>query len=313
MSGPPKVAIIGGGPIGRSHLAALRELGAEVVGLCTRQEDEGVALAREWGIGYYSTSIRELYAATSAQAVVVAVPVTESPQVYREVFGLPWISLVEKPLGIDLDDARELVSQARLTGHRGFVGFNRRHLAATRTALSRIGQISGNRFVHVKDQQDRNSARAFGHPEPVVRNFMYANSIHLVDYFRLFGRGEITEVRPHIPWTGNFGSSVVVELIFESGDRGVYEGVWERPGPWSVTVQAGAKTLRMEPLERLLELDSAAEISDPPDYRDDELFKPGFLQQSTEFLRALSGSTNCPDLEEALRTTQLVAQIYGHA
>lgn len=311
MTTPPRVALIGAGPIGRFHLAALRGAGADVVGLCTRQEEEGAVFAAEEGIKTYCTSVRDLFGMTSAQAVVVAVPISESFRVYREVMQHPWVSLLEKPLGLDLTEARHLLAEARSTGHRGFIGLNRRHLASTRTAVSVLATSTGQRTVRVLDQQDRIKARTFGHPQEVVDNFMYANSIHLVDYLKFLARGRVTSLSHVSPWTGELGSVVEVELKFDSGDRGHYRAVWEQDGPWSVSVEDAESTLVMRPLEKLTRTSSGTLVTDDIDYSEDQRFKPGYLEQARAFLRALSGSTTCPSLDDALETTQLVAQIYG--
>ena len=71
-----------------------------------------------------------------------------------------------------------------------FVGLNRRCLSSTQAVLADLADDPGPRFIHVQDQQSLDVARQIGHAEPVVRNWMYANSIHLVDYLRAFGRGD---------------------------------------------------------------------------------------------------------------------------
>ena len=50
--------------------------------------------------------------------------------------------------------------------------------------------------MQVSDQQSFAEGRAAGHPEEVVRHFMYANSIHVIDYLLQFGRGEVAPGGP---------------------------------------------------------------------------------------------------------------------
>lgn len=308
-----RIAFVGAGPIGRQHLAAFRELDVDVVGLCTGDTAAGEHVARELHIPFHTSSVEELYERTSADAVVVAVPIAESHGVYRRVFSLPWISLVEKPLGLDLRDARDLERQASACGHRSFVGFNRRHLAATRLAAHRLESFSGPRTITVLDQQDRSKARMAGHPDRVVDNFMYANSIHLIDYFSYFGRGDVRSVDVSRPWTAVEGCSVEASIRFDSGDIGVYRGVWEQAGPWSVAIVCDHHELRMQPLEVFTETPDSIGIHPDAGLMDDERFKPGFLRQAGEFIRGLDGETTCPSLREAVATTELVARIYGLA
>ena len=90
-----RVAFIGAGPVGLEHLKAFRSLDVEVVGLCTKGEDSGRALAKQHGFPYYTNSVSELFEETRADAVVAALPIAEMMTVYPTLFAQPWASLVE--------------------------------------------------------------------------------------------------------------------------------------------------------------------------------------------------------------------------
>jgi predicted dehydrogenase len=233
--------------------------------------------------------------------------------VYPTLFAQPWASLVEKPLGLDMREAAELHALARSLGHRGFVGFNRRHYQATKVAQGVVAGCTGPRHVIVFDQQDRNVAASHGHPESVVRNYMYANSIHLLDYFSMFCRGSLEDVVPVRPWTGELGVTMEVELRFDSGDTGRYYAVWEQSARWAIHVHVNDTVATMKPLEKLTITINGDDAMPEIDYSFDEQFKPGFHDQAAAFLESVgTGGTACPDFDEALRTTRLVARVYGH-
>lgn len=308
-----RVAFIGAGPVGLEHLKAFRSLDVEVVGLCTKGEDSGRALAKQHGFPYYTNSVSELFEETRADAVVAALPIAEMMTVYPTLFAQPWASLVEKPLGLDMSEASKLHAIARSLSHRGFVGFNRRHYQSTKMAQNVIKSCAGTRHVIVFDQQDRNVAASHGHPQSVVDNYMYANSIHLLDYFSMFCRGELLEVVPIHPWTGAYGTTMEVELRFDSGDTGRYHAVWEQSARWAIHVHAADTVATMKPLEKLAVSINGEDATPTIDYSVDELFKPGFHDQAVAFLESVkSGSEACPNFDEALRTTRLVARVYGH-
>ena len=310
MKNPIRVAFVGAGPVGLAHLQAFRALDVEIVGLCTKGAPTGRALASEHGFPFYAESITELYEQTKADAVVAALPIVEMLGAYRELFAFPWASLTEKPLGVDLAEAREIAALARDAHHRGFVGFNRRHFQSTRAALALFAEMDEPRLVTVHDQQDRNQASRAGHPKIVVNNFMYANSIHLVDYFAMFCRGRLTDVRYIQPWTGENGCTVEVDLVYDSGDTGRYRGVWEQQGPWSVDVASGDLRAEMRPLEKLSVVRGGRDETQTLDYSLDEQFKPGFVVQATAFVGSVLGESSCPSVDDAITTTELVAAVY---
>lgn len=308
-----KVAFVGAGPVGLEHLKAFRSLDVEVVGLCTKGEESGRQLASEHGFPFYTNSVAELYEHTRADAVVAALPIAEMISVYPTLFAQPWASLVEKPLGLDMAEAAKLHALARTLGHRGFVGFNRRHYQSTKVAQQVIGRCSGPRHVIVFDQQDRDVAATHGHPESVLRNYMYANSIHLLDYFSMFCRGQLVDVIPVKPWTGEHGVTVEVELRFDSGDTGRYHAVWEQSARWAIHVHAADTVATMKPLEKLAVTINGEDATPSVDYLVDEQFKPGFHDQAAAFVSSVkTGGQMCPNFDEALRTTRLVARVYGH-
>ena len=72
-------------------------------------------------------------------------------------------------------------------------------------------------------------------PQLVIDNYMYANSIHLIDFFAVFGRGPVTAVEPIIPFNRDTPRFVAAKIEFDSGDIGLYEAVWNGPGPWAST------------------------------------------------------------------------------
>ena len=112
----------------------------------------------------------------------------------------PWAILMEKPVGLDLADAEDIAAAAKAAKAKVFVGLNRRTLSSTQAVLADLADDPGPRFIHVQDQQSLDVARQIGHAPEVVDNWMYANSIHLVDYIPALGRGKIIDVTPVVRW-----------------------------------------------------------------------------------------------------------------
>src|SRR5439155_9676976 len=102
----------------------------------------------------------------------------------------------------------------------------------------------------VQDQEDQARALAAGQPPRVVENWMYANSIHVIDYFLMFGRGKLKAAQPVLRWNPKQPGVVVAGIEFDSGDTGLYEGIWDGPGPWAVSIATREKRWEMRPLEQ---------------------------------------------------------------
>lgn len=308
-----KIAIVGAGYMAREHAKAFASIpGTRIVGVCGRARDRAETLAAAYDVPLFD-SVKAMYDATEADVVVVAVNELSAREICLQAFRHSWLCFLEKPVGIDLPQAEEIMAAASRANVTAYVGLNRRSYSSTRLALRELSLDEGPRLISVLDQQDMASARDGGQPELVVRNYMYANSLHLIDYFNLFGRGEIVQVSPTQPWNADRPGHVVATVQYSSGDVGVYQAVWDGPGPWSVTVTNPAIRTEMRPLERLsVQRRGQRALSEIPVDAVDAEFKPGLRYQAEQVVAALQGqSATLATLEEATRSMALCADIYG--
>ena len=163
------------------------------------------------------------------------------------------------------------------------------------------------------DQEDQLSARQAGQPELVVQNWMYANSIHLIDYFTFLGRGEIINVEPVVHWSATKPFHVVSKITYSSGDIGLYEAAWNRPGPWSATDTVPEARYELRPMEQIsVQVYGSRKLEALPNHEWDSQFKAGLRAQAEEMLKVLKGESHqLPSLKDSLRSMELVARIYS--
>ena len=308
-----KVAFIGAGPTNREHLRAFQGLpGIELAGIHSRGLEKARALAAEFSLPFVAASVAELYDKTRADLVVMAVPELSIGPVAEAILSHPWAALMEKPPGHTWQEALHIQQLASSQSRRVFVALNRRHLSSVTTALGDLDQRDEPRFIRVEDQQSLDVARQIGHPETVVQNWMYANSIHLIDTLRHFGRGPVSHVHIIRPWTPEKPGIVVAAIEFASGDTGLYEGIWNGPGPWTVTVNTPSRRWELRPLEQARHV-SAGErkLVDVPVSPLDQEFKPGFRRQAEQVVLALRGQPHeSPTLDQAMESMDLVHRIF---
>jgi predicted dehydrogenase len=311
---PCKIAFIGAGYMAREHIRAFRDIpGVEIAGICSRTVARAEALVAEYAIPCVCGSVSELYERTAADLVVVAVPPLVANDVCKSCFEYPWVSLIEKPAGYNVADAEDIEAAARRKGRRAYVALNRRHYASTRRVLADLANQDGPRLIKVQDQQDQAVALRIGHPQLVVDNWMYACSIHLIDYFFLLGRGKITDVSPIIRWNPAEPLYVASRITFESGDVGLYEAIWQGPGPWAISANVPGKRWEMRPLESAaFQLPGSRVLERVEDDAWDIQFKAGLRKQAElAVLACTEAQTELPTLGMALDTMRLVQRIYA--
>jgi predicted dehydrogenase len=309
-----RVAFVGAGYMTGEHIKAFKDVaGVQISGIQSRTKSRAEKLAADFEMDLVCDSIADLYERTRADLVVISVPELSVNEVCVEAFKYPWTCLIEKPAGYNLVDATLIFEKAVAQKSKAFVALNRRHHSSTKTVLDDLAKQDGKRLIHVYDQEDQIAARKAGQPELVVKNWMYANSIHVVDYLSILGRGEIVSVEPVIPWEPENPCFVMAKIVYDSGDIGVYEAVWNGPGPWAVTVTTQAKRWEMRPVESASFQVFGSRKMEPVEQDErDRKFKPGLRVQAEEAVKAALGqSHNLPSLQDALNSMKLVHAIYG--
>jgi predicted dehydrogenase len=310
-----KVAVVGAGYMAGEHLRALASHDAvRLVGIQSRTRGKADTLARKYAIPTVCDTLEALYETTRPDLVVVTVNAQALGAVVTDCCRFPWTILAEKPVGLDCPEARQVERFAAAAGARVFVALNRRFYAATRHVLAELAGNPEPRFIEVFDQQTPELLLSLGKNPKEIEKLMYANSIHVIDYFAMFGRGEIVSVRP-LPPEERTALATVATVRFSSGDVGVYHGLWDAPGPWAAAVTTASRRWEMRPLESAAFQDKGTRTLnkvelDPVDTQ----FKPGLRVQAAEAVKAAMGleSASVP-LEAAGRTMELVARIYGHS
>lgn len=309
-----KVCIIGAGSMAEEHIKAFRDItGLQIVGIYSRTPERAHQLAAKYEISDVYTSIESLYEKTKAALVIIAVSELSTKDVCLEAFNYPWVCLVEKPAGYNLENAESIAEVAKAKNRRVFVALNRRLYSSTQIALNDIETSNAPRLIHVYDQQDIISAKKAGRTQQILDNWMFANSIHLIDYFTILGRGEIASITHMIGWNPSDPGFVIAKILFSSGDIGIYEAVWNCPGPWAVTITTQEKRWELRPLEKAIVqvYPSRQQESILPNHWDIQ-FKPGFRQQAEEAIKAVKGEQcKLATIQEALESMKLVAKIYA--
>lgn len=307
-----KVAVVGAGRMAREHLRAFGAApGVCLAGIHSRSRGKAESLARAHGVEPVCDTVEELHERSRADLVVVTVNVGALVEVGLACARFPWKVLMEKPPGLSVAETESLLATTTAQGRDFRVALNRQWLSATQGVLQQLRAVEGTRFIKVQDQQPFAALDPQRHPPEVRRRWMYANSIHTIDYFRILGRGEIRRVVPVIPWDPAAPGMVVAKIEYENGDQGLYEGIWHAPGPWAATVTVPGRRWEMRPLEQAVTQELGGKAAPIPVHPWDTQFKPGFRLQAEQAVNLVcSGRSGLPTLEEALRTMQLIERLY---
>lgn len=152
----PKVAVIGLGFMGRTHIQALRRLGVEVYGVAGINEEEAKNAAAEFSITKWYKDFDAAIADPDVKVVHLCTPNNLHFQHARKALEAGKHVLCEKPLALTADESRELAALAKKTGLLTAVNYNLRFYPICQEAQARVkaGDLGDPYLIHGAYLQD---------------------------------------------------------------------------------------------------------------------------------------------------------------
>lgn len=243
---PVRLLQVGAGSMGRAWLHTIAaDPHVELVGLVDLDPQVSRAALAETGAGpvQVGTSVTQLAAATSADAVVnVTVPAAHRA-VTLEALGLGLPVLCEKPLAESVAECLPMIAAAKQSGRLLMVSQSRRYhsqLASLREVLSELGPVETARCEFVK------APHFGGFRERMAEPLLVDMAIHQFDLARdLLGADPVSVYcsSTNPSWSWFAGNAVATALFtFDGGAQFAYTGSWCGPYPetsWNGTWQLG--------------------------------------------------------------------------
>ena len=232
-----RVALAGLGPRGRHWAEVLhRSAGTEVVAYCDPNDAALERAMTAYGARPGYARLEEALAnIDGVDAVVLATPpVGRRPQLEAAVARrLP--ILVEKPLALDLQEARSFVDLAERAQTPLMVGLNFRYLGVTKEFKRLLDEqvVGAAAFAHFTYERyrDGTEARLNKYPLTMSHPMLWEQSIHHFDLMRHAYGGTVETVYARTwnpPWSMYEGDSNVSAIFtFDDGLSVNYQGTWQ--------------------------------------------------------------------------------------
>jgi len=134
----PKVAVIGLGFMGRTHIQSLRRLGVEVYGVAGITSDEARTAAEELGIPRWYNSFDEAVLDPEVKAVHLCTPNNLHYSQAKKALESGKHVLCEKPLAMNSNESAELARLAKEKGLFAAVNYNLRFYPICQETKARI-------------------------------------------------------------------------------------------------------------------------------------------------------------------------------
>ncbi|KAF0965294.1 1,5-anhydro-D-fructose reductase [Rhodococcus sp. T7] len=154
------IAVIGTGMIGRLHVRSARSAGATLIGVGASDTERGARAAAELGAGRVYARPEAVADDPDVDVVHICTPNALHAPYARAALSAGKHVVCEKPLGLDLAEARELYELAAEMGSVATVPFAYRFYPTVREARARVadGRLGDVRLIHGSYLQDWLSA-----------------------------------------------------------------------------------------------------------------------------------------------------------
>lgn len=240
---PLRIALIGAGIMGRQHLSYLRELPQATLCAIVDPTEQARQLAAEHGVPCFD-ELQGLLDSRLAQAVIIANPnAAHVPTALRCIeASLP--ALLEKPVGVSLQEVRELVAAVQRSGVAVLVGHHRRHNPLIGKARELLLQGVLGRLTTVTALWQLQKPDSY-YDVPWRREpgagMLLTNLIHDLDLLRYLC-GEVDQVQALTSnavrgFANEDGAAII--LRFANGALGSLTGSDAVAAPWSWELSAG--------------------------------------------------------------------------
>lgn len=193
----------------------------------------------------------------------------------------------EKPGFNEPSELNEVISVAKETGAKVFYAYNRRFYASVLKAEEIIKDDGGMTSMNFEFTEWGHVIERTVHPVEVKKNWMTANSSHVIDLAFFVGGTPVQmssytsgELSWHKP------SCFVGAGVTEKGVLFNYQANWDAPGRWAVEFQTPLHRIYLKPMEQLQLQDKGSVKVYPVEIEDylDQEFKPGFYLETKTFL-----------------------------
>lgn len=243
MNQPLRIALIGAGVMGRQHYQHLRTLDQAQLCAVADPNESAAEFAAECGVAHYA-DYRQMLVLARPEAVIVANPNALHVSTALDCLAAGVPVLLEKPVGVQVGEVRELVAASKATGVPVLVGHHRRHNPLIARAHEVISSgVLGRLTTVTALWQLRKPDSYFDIPwrREAGAGMLLTNLIHDLDLLRYL----CGEVRQVLAITSNavrgFGNEdcAAVLLQFDNGALGSLTGSDAVAAPWSWELDSG--------------------------------------------------------------------------
>ena len=313
-----KIAFVGTGYMAEAYAQVLTKkfkFRNTIVGAMNRSNPGIKNFIKKYDVKKQYFELSTMMKESKPDIVFVCVNELSTYKILKTLCKFQCVCLIEKPVGLNFYESQKILKLKKNENFYPFVGLNRRFYSSVLNAKNLLKKDNSKRIIKIFDQEDTIAVKKLGRPLKVVKNWMFANSIHMIDFVNIFARGKIKKIIKvdKINKKNLLKEGVIsCKLLFSSGDIVYYFCFWNRPAPWSLEISTKNNFLQLKPIEEFSYLESKSrKWVKTPTSANDIRHKPGIYLQLVEvFSFFKERKTKLKSLDYSNKLMKLIRDIY---
>ena len=230
-----KLGIIGAGHMAQKYLEVLtNDKKFEVNCLCSRSSKSSKKLSSKFGIPKSYTDLKKMLNDNEFDALIIAVSIENTYKISKYILSKKIPLLIEKPISLNLIEAKNLSIIAKRNRVKNMVALNRRFYSNFYKIKNLIGSDQIKNIII--EGHERFWRVSGNYSNKIEKNWLYANSIHTIDLMLFFG-GDIDKLNIFKKKQKNkYADNFQLTISFKNNALGSYTSNWDVPGGWSAKI-----------------------------------------------------------------------------
>jgi len=242
-----KLSIIGYGNMAIQYCKVINHLKKfEIVSVVGRNEKKVKNFIKANSIKRYFLDIDEMIKISKPDCILVVVSIDSVYEVIKKLIKFNIKVIIEKPIGCNLEESKKIFKLVNKKNNF-FIALNRQYYSNIIYVKKHLAKLNSKLFLQINDQQDKTNINKKKFSNKVVKYWMFANSIHLIDLILHIMRGEISSIK----LIRKIGLSRSVLIKSKYGDECIYNSIWNEPGPWNLKINTKKMYYHFINLEQL--------------------------------------------------------------
>ena len=241
--------------------------------------------------------------------ILVVVSEENTLKILKKISDLNSTILCEKPIGINHFEFLNILQAYKKRKKLLFVALNRRYYSSI-NYLKNFIKTQNIYKINITDQQDLILAKKIGKNKNVIKYWMYANSIHLIDLINFFSENSYYKIQKK-KINKKLNKKIIQCVIQTKNIIFNYKGYWNINKRWEIK-GFGKKTFKLKPIEQIFEISKGNKIKELKISSKDIKYKPGLYLLMKKILKFLKTGQkkNLVTLQDHLLTINLIKDIY---